>query len=75
MLKLLYINSLLSVNTIAAKVEIITLAYSITSSGFRNIPLIDKITAVVGPAPATMNVDWGNNIAPCVVSRFHDRGR
>lgn len=57
MLKLLHINSLLSVNTVSAKVEIVMLAYSITSSGFRFIPILDKIKAVIGHRSVKMSND------------------
>lgn len=46
MLKLARIYDLMPVNSVKAKVELISLAYSLTSSGFRTIPLLTKIKAV-----------------------------
>ena len=50
MLKLVRIHSILSIYTVAAKVETIKLVYTNTiySSGFRFVPLIDKIIGVIG---------------------------
>nr|QKS32166.1 hypothetical protein [Sphaerobolus stellatus] len=48
MLKLARIYDLMSVNSVKAKVELVSLAYSLTSSGFRTIPLLTKIKAVTG---------------------------
>ena len=48
MLKLARIYELLPVKQQKAVVELVTLAYNLTSSGFRTIPLITKIQAVTG---------------------------
>lgn len=48
MLKLARIYELLPVKQQKAKVELVTLVYNLTSSGFRSIPLVTKIQAVTG---------------------------
>lgn len=48
MLKLARIYELMPVKQQKAMVELVTLAYNLTSSGFRTIPLITKIQAVTG---------------------------
>lgn len=50
MLSLAAIYALMSVNSVVAKIEVIVRAYSITGSGFRVVPLRDKIIAVTGLA-------------------------
>lgn len=48
LLKMLRIHSLLTDGSLMAKVELINLAYSMTSSGWRNVPLLTKLQAVTG---------------------------
>jgi hypothetical protein len=61
------IFELRNINTIAAKIETVVLAYSITSSGSRAVSIIDKIAAVTGLRPDAIVVPtfrWPKNTNP-----------
>ena len=48
MLSMVRIHTLLSESSVAAQVELTLRVYTLTSSGFRNVSLFDKIRAVTG---------------------------
>ena len=68
MLKLARIYDLISVNSVKAKMELITLSYSVTSSGKKSVPLLTKIEAVTGLTISEIEIpslsDYPSNETP-----------